>query len=143
MNMGMISDRTRREPVSIENRERDIDNHTDHMIVFVVEFILTFVLFNDDQNAKLDGCNRNVNAQTLDVITSESRDLPIKHKQLKNEQGSHRSRSLHVVAELQHTEFVKIATMIHQKYVEIRNRVNTEVLEWAVATISEISGERF
>ena len=136
MNIGMISDRTRREPVSIENRERDIDNHNDHMIVFVVEFILSFVLFND-------GCNRNVNAQTLDFITSKSRDFPIKHKQLKNEQGSHRSRSLHVVAELQHTEFVKIATMIHQKYVEIRNRVNTEVLEWAVATISEISGERF
>ncbi len=132
----MISDRTRRKPVSIENRERDIDNHTDHMIVFVVEFILSFVLFND-------GCNRNVNAQTLDFITSKSRDFPIKHKQLKNEQGSHLSRSLHVVAELQHTEFVKIATMIHQKYVEIRNRVKTEVLEWAVATISDISGERF
>ena len=59
----------------------------------------------------------------------------------KIKRGSHRPSPLHVVTEFQHTEFVKIPTTIHRKYDQIRNRVNTEVLEWAVATMAKLSGE--
>ena len=71
------------------------------------------------------------------VGTSQSKRQP------ENESASDHSCSLYVLTEFQQAEFVKLHSMIHRKYGEIKDRVNSEFLEWGVATMPKLSGERF
>ena len=61
----------------------------------------------------------------------------------KIKQGSHRSSSLHVVTEFQHTEVVKISTISIRTMVLKSGTESTLKLERAVATMSKVSEEQF